>query len=988
MKRILSLLLLLAQLPVVGALTFSSKAIAQDNAIGNLREYFANYTNPDFPNLKEITVEDIQTDTQTRHITIVLGSNNFIAQPVTPLLVGNLYTEVKRRLPMPWNTYDMTICAGETPIEQLIPTSMMDKPDMSRTYKRELFKGNPWVTPMSLPYTIRKGLQGRHLGICQSHGKYYSHSKQEWIWQRPRLFCTTEDLFTQTFVVPYLIPMLQNAGAIVFTPRERDWQKQEIIIDNDAILDGSRYEERVSKYHWQYGGIGFAHTREGYENGENPFRMGTFQMTEATQDKRQTSDVVWIPEVLVEDDYAVYVSYQTMPNSISDACYTVRHGGIETDFRVNQQMGGGTWVYLGTFHFTKGKSEDNCVRLSNLSNYKGVVTADAVRLGGGMGNIVRGDTTMALPIGSDLPRCLEAARYSAQWYGMPDTVYSRRGDDDSKDDVNTRPFTINYLAKGSNYFKDDGNTAEGQEPQGLCVPIELYMALHSDAGFRTDNTLVGTLGIYTTGFYEGMTGTGLSRLVSRDLVDQVMTQIDVDMKCELGYWNRRDIYDRNYGESRDPQVPAALIEMLSHQNWQDIRHGHDPFFKFLMSRAIYKGVLRFLYAIHGEKDCVIQPLPVAGLSAEANSEAGEITVRWTPREDAGEPTAKPNGYIIYIKKAGGDFDNGHYADGSACVYRMQAEPGILYSFRVAAVNDGGASLPSDEVCAAVSATPEAPSILLVDAFQRLASPLPFDTETTGGFDFDQDPGVIDVKSPGYCGRQLCFDKNGYGKETGEGMGVSSDEWEGMFLAGNTHDYSVKAASDILAKHPDAAISSTTPVQLPLLNLRSYRIADFIFGAQKDDGYSFTRRKTYTPEVLSAISQLTLQGSSILVSGAFIGSDAHNAGQDDFVAEKLKYRFVASVPTDSVCGVNGLGKTATIYSRPSEQSYWVRSTDIIEAVGNAFNTMAYATGGYSAAVAYSGSDYRVLAFGFPLECIKENESRQDILGIAIDYLLGK
>ena len=31
-------------------------------------------------------------------------------------------------------------------------------------------------------------------------------------------FCTTEDLFTQSFVIPYIIPMLENAGAIVYTP--------------------------------------------------------------------------------------------------------------------------------------------------------------------------------------------------------------------------------------------------------------------------------------------------------------------------------------------------------------------------------------------------------------------------------------------------------------------------------------------------------------------------------------------------------------------------------------------------------------------------------------------------------------------------------------------------------------------------------------------------------------------------------------------------
>ncbi|MBR6140796.1 MAG: hypothetical protein IKQ37_03400 [Bacteroidaceae bacterium] len=984
MKRIL----LFLTLSLFHLFTFS-----QADGIANLRQYFASYTNPNFPNVGKITVEDIQTDAKTKHLTIVL-SDNFIAQPVTPLVVGDLYSEVKRLLPANFSNYDLSIVAAGTPIELLIPTSMMDRPDTARVYKRELFKGNPWVTSLNQPYTIKKGLQGRHLGICQSHGKYFNHTKQEWIWQRPRLFCTTEDMFTQTFVIPYLIPMLQNAGAVVFTPRDRDWQKQEIIIDNDAIMDGSRYEERVSKYHWQYGGIGFAHTHEGYENGENPFRMGTFQITEATQSLKTTSDVLWIPDILIEDDYAVYVSYQTLPNSIPDANYTVKHGGIETNFRVNQQMGGGTWVYLGTFHFTKGKSEDNCVRLSNLSEYKGVVTADAVRLGGGMGNIVRGDSTMALPIGSDLPRFLEAARYSAQWYGMPDSVYSKRGNDDGRDDVNTRPFAVNYVARGSNYLNDAEGSGippvlDGQPVRGLAVPIELYMAVHSDAGWRADNSLVGSLGIYTTGYYEGKTATGLSRLVSRDLCDLVMTQINADMTRELGIWNRRDLYDRNYGESRDAQLPAILLEMLSHQNWADMCLGHDPWFKFLMSRSIYKGIVRFLAAIHGSKDdYVIQPLPVASLSAEASCEKGEITLRWTPRLDVAEPTAAPTGYIVYTKKAGEDFDNGQYIAGGNCIYQMQATPGTLYSFRVAAVNDGGASLLSDEVCAVVSSNAYAPTILLVDAFQRLAGPQPFDNEATGGFNFDADPGVIDVRTPGYCGRQLSFDKSQYGKETGEGFGVSSDEWEGMILAGNTHNYSVLAAKDILRTHPDCNISSTTPLQLASLDLRRYNIADIILGAQKDDGYSLTRRKAFTPEMLTAISQMTLQGTSILVSGAFIGSDAHSAGEDGFVADKLKFRYAASIPADSIFTVQGLNNTAVIYSRPSEQNYWVKSSDIIEPVGGAFSAMAYTAKGYSAAIAYPGPGYRVLAFGFPLECIRDDEVRRNILGIAVDYLLGK
>ena len=80
---------------------------------------------------------------------------------------------------------------------------------------------------ISRPNEISRGLQDRHIAIWQSHGNYFKNDKNEWGWQRPRLFCTTEDMFTQSFVLPYVIPMLENAGAIVYTPRERDTQKNE-----------------------------------------------------------------------------------------------------------------------------------------------------------------------------------------------------------------------------------------------------------------------------------------------------------------------------------------------------------------------------------------------------------------------------------------------------------------------------------------------------------------------------------------------------------------------------------------------------------------------------------------------------------------------------------------------------------------------------------------------------------------------------------------
>ena len=108
------------------------------------------------------------------------------------------------------------------------------------------------------------------------------------------------------------------------------------------------------------------------------------------------------------------------------------------------------------------------VVLSNESSEHGVVCADAVRFGGGMGNIARGGRT------SGLPRYLEGARYSAQWAGMPYEVYAgRKGENDYTDDINTRSNAINYLS---------GSSVYNPQQSGLGVPLEMTMALHSDAG--------------------------------------------------------------------------------------------------------------------------------------------------------------------------------------------------------------------------------------------------------------------------------------------------------------------------------------------------------------------------------------------------------------------------------------------------------------------------------------------------------------------------
>ena len=70
----------------------------------------------------------------------------------------------------------------------------------------------------------------------------------------------------------------------------------------------------------------------------------------------------------------------------------MNYSGGSKEFTVNQQMGGGTWIYLGTFPLESGYSDtEPIVTLTNETDGTPgtIVTADAVKIGGGMGNIAR-----------------------------------------------------------------------------------------------------------------------------------------------------------------------------------------------------------------------------------------------------------------------------------------------------------------------------------------------------------------------------------------------------------------------------------------------------------------------------------------------------------------------------------------------------------------------------------------------------------------------
>ena len=841
------------------------------------------------------------------------------------------------------------------------------------------YQGQPLTTNVSKPYRITAGLAGRHLSVWASHGLYYEAKRNSWQWQRPPLFGTNEDLFTPTIVLPYLIPMLEKSGAIVLSPRERDLQTEEVIVDNDA-KNSHLYKEKNGLHHWRNtSSSGFANPRATYVDGENPFTMGTARMARTVKQEDKRSEIAFIPQIKNKGKKAVYVCYQTLPESTDNAQYTVYHKGQATTFSVNQRMGGGTWVYLGTFDFGEGCSKNNCVVLNNVCSKDGVVTADAVRFGGGMGNIRRGESV------SGMPRALEGARYAAQWYGAPQEAYSsKEGRDDYGDDVNARALISNWWAGGSAFLPTKS---------GLSIPIELCLGIHSDAGAdRRSKNIVGSLAICTSYFNDGRLATGVTRNLSVSFAESLLETIHHDLNRKFGRWEVRELIDKNYSETRMPEIPSAILETLSHQNFPDMRLGHDPNFKFALARAVYKSILRFMCNQHGTTATVT---PLAPSYFHINYlYNGQIKLGWRETNDELEPTAKPTGYILYTAVDSAGFDNGRLVKQNEI--ELSLHPHSTYHFKVAAVNEGGESFTTETLSAYYQ--PEATStFLVVDGFDRLSSPAVIDTQQLQGFDLNEDLGVSLGTQAAWIGRQQNFNKWAAGVGGWQGLGYSDTSMQGQLVAGNNQNTVQTHVEDIAAMRKYNVVStSMKAVEKGLCNLSRYQCIDIALGLQRNDGHSLVNYKTFTPITQKLIREYANKNGRLIVSGAYVGTDMRDSLEQVFLSDVFKASFNGAVKTDTLLvairpltsDTDSIARdsvVALLYKSPNAVHYAPTKLDVLTPLDGATTGYRY-TGWWSASVAYVAGNRRSHIFGFPLECIKDSEDRRRIMAEVIDMMM--
>ena len=927
-------------------------------------------------------------------------NENFTYLPVTKDLIEDLKKQVSLSLPDSISDYDINFKVGNKNYAFYITT--IDK--LPEQYR----KNKPFVSPVEPYVKADRGMEGDIIALWPSHGRYFKPGSSAWYWQRPQLFQVTEDTHTMSYIFPYVAPMIENAGGYVFLPRERDINRNEVIVDNDTNDEGQifsqpYYKEITGSKKWNTGeGEGFIYDLPDFRDTENPFENGTYRQTSSVTGGK-LSYAVWCADIPEDGEYAVYVSYKSLPNSVEDARYTINYSGGSREFKVNQTMGGGTWIYLGTFPFEAGFSEEEpVVILSNLSSKEGkTVTADAVKIGGGMGNISRSDSRQdvyeaandSLAVDdvyaykfstSGLPRYLEGARYWLQWAGMPEEIYSPyHGEDDYKDDYTSRGLWVNYLAGGSRVLPDR---------KGLNIPVDVTMALHSDAGKKADDSFIGTLGIYFTNDGDSYID-GTPRSNSRTLTDMLLRQITQDIRQTWEpEWTRRALWDKTYVEARVPEVPTSLIEFMSHQNFADMKYALDPDFRFTVSRAIYKAIGRFV-SERKDRKFVVQPLPVKDFAIEKEKK-GVYKLSWSPVHDPLEPTASPEKFIIFERTAD-ELGFHKIGETGSTHFNVKIKDKDIHSFRIVAANDGGLSFPS-ETLALRESDDNLDPVLIINGFNRVSGPESFSIGDEAGFNSQNDFGVPYIRDISFIGYQNEFRRN-----SGEAFGKSDGNYASRVIAGNTFDYSYLHGSYISITGKGFVSASAGAVEAGNVDLNDYKIIDLILGKQKTsvmgNGFSGMRYSTFPDQLRIKLENFSKHGGKIFVSGEYVASDA--SGMNSPSASRQFIENVLGVrPSDGAKSFSGTLKTKSnsLYSVPTlkfgysnslnDKTYIVENPDILlpSGVSSAESFLEFGDTGESAGYLVKNGTVRNVVMSVPFEAIDES-ARASLMKMILDFL---
>jgi hypothetical protein len=790
----------------------------------------------------------------------------------------------------------------------------------------------PAAAGPSSPATQPNGqLAGRIIYATGGHGWVWTGSG--WDTQRGVGLEMCEDygnLDQLNFFVPYLF----NSGATV-AACGRPFGNQ----TNEVVLSHTNASSVAFSGAWSVNTTDAVYFRG---SAGDRFRYATLNATE-------TATATYTPNIPVAGFYPVYT---WVPHGADrgNQLYHILHTGGEMQVRVPHHMVGRGWVYLGTYFFNAGANTNGAVVISNLRGTADgtYAIADGMRFGNGMGSIDRGGGV------SDYPREEECCRYWVQnslGTGQSSSIYDFSSDDGSDSvTAGTRMAAeMNREASGtifkriflSFHSNSSGGTARGN--------VALYNNTSLFPGTATPNQQA----------YAGIVGTNVHWALKSMTVPPYEILWTNIFASPYTYYSSSYAYGEiNNSFGINSEFDATILEVAFHDNVPDTLTLRDPKARNLVGRASYHAVVRYMNA----KDTVdpvsltFLPEPVSNVRAIAT--ANGITLSWTaPGSVIG--SGAPTNYVIYRSSNGYGFGNPVSIGGTSTSITLTNLPAETdFYFRVAAVNIGGESLPS-EVVGCRRASAGAARVLYVRGFDR------FDRTTN----LRQTPTAENYVPPGGSGtmdRVIARANNSFDYVVQHGKAVSAAGW----------------AFDSCAR---AAVASGQ------VTLGSYAVV--IWGAGQETNNVIT-----SAEQNLLKSYLTNNGS-LFISGADVAwglgrASGPSASDRSFLTDQLHCTFPSdanhnsgSYTFNAAGGGIFAGNASGLFDDGSEGIYWVQKPDVLTPTGNGAQLAMTYGSGTGAAIQYDGSagGGRVVYLGFPFETITSAAVREAYMADALNFL---
>jgi len=755
--------------------------------------------------------------------------------------------------------------------------------------------------------------------VYASAGHGWTAGGSSWALQRPVLNGMTED-YGNIDQLNYFIQFAHNAGATVVPLRPTGWQPIEIIVDNDdpgVSFTGAWSDSSGNKF---------------FENGVTlsgvPYRFATAAPVESATARFSAT-------IATSDFYPVYGFAIGGTNRVRQT-YRIAHSGGVTDVVVDHRDVGNGWVWLGEYYFEAGA--DNYVEVSNASPDAGIVVADAIRLGCGVGDVIRPGPGMT----SGFTRDEEAQRYWAESQlgnnavNFSSGIWDVGGLDDLSDNIGAGA----RIAREMNQVPPGG------------VSVDRWKRVHLEFHTNAFNGLArGQLCLITnTGSTTNQSNfaTILSNEVDADM-------LLIDNEFEHAWIDRASpTLTGSYGAistgNNSNEFDATLVELAFHDNETDAELLRDARVRRAMARSCVQGIVRFLNTLPGS------PVPLAFAPDTPQAPriedlgAGDVLISWdAPLADGARGDAA-TGYVVYQSSNGRGFGDAIELGNVTSTVVSGLAIGETRYFRVAATNAGGESMPT-EVLAVRRPSSGTADVLVVNGFDRLQREL--------------NPIQSFTQPPAYAGDS-----------------IERQQWR----RSNSYDYIIEHAEALAANDIGFASASNEAVADQDVDLAAYTLAIWILGSESVDDATFDASEQ------ARLTDFFAGGGALFVSGSNIAFDLiSQSGGAAFASNELQIGFAGDdAETQQATGSAGgiLSDIASVsFTLAGGAPYDVRSPDRLLEATDGVACLNYVGGlGGIAGVQFTGNTHNAVTFGFPFEAIGDASVRAMIMQRVVDFLL--